>query len=80
MISRPKADCAKLKFNPKEEKVFISLSCTCGSPINKLAGFGIARGEDVVSYVACECQSGHKLIIALADVADMVEMPKECIQ
>lgn len=80
MISRSKPGVGKLKFNPKEDKVFISLSCTCGSPINKLIGFGIARGEDAVSYVACECQSGDKLIIALVDVANMVEMPKECIQ
>ena len=80
MISRPKAGFKKIKFDPKDESVVVTLSCTCGDSINRLVGFGILRGEDMISFVACECQSGHKLIIQLADVAGMVEMPKSCIQ
>lgn len=80
MMATPKAGCDKIKFDSREEKIIISLTCTCGSSINRLVGFGIYRGEDMISFAACECQSGHKLMIKLVDVAGMVEMPKECIQ
>lgn len=80
MISRPKEGSEKIKFSPNEDRVAISLSCECGAPVNKLLGFGVMRGDSHVSFAACECTSGHRMIIELADVAAMVEMPKDCIQ
>ena len=80
MISRPKAGSEKIQFSSNEDRVAISLSCECGAPVSKLLGFGVLRGDSHVSFVACECASGHRMIIELADVASMVEMPNDMIQ